>query len=142
MSGYWNNPDATAQVMTEDGFFRTGDIAIVDEQGYFTIVDRKKDMIIVSGFNVYPNEIENVLTMHPDIIEAACVGVRDDRGREVVKAFLAVKPGAATDAAQMREFCRENLTAYKVPAIIEFRTEMPKSAVGKILRRELRDNES
>ena len=139
MSGYWKNPEATAQAMTDDGYFRTGDIAVVDEQGYFTIVDRKKDMIIVSGFNVYPNEVENVLTMHPDVIEAACIGVRNDRGREVVKAFIVLKPGANVDAADIRAHCRENLAAYKVPKLIEFRSSLPKSAVGKILRRELRE---
>ena len=141
MSGYWNNPDATAQAMTEDGFFRTGDIAVVDEQGYFKIVDRKKDMIIISGFNVYPNEVENVLTMHPDVIEAACIGSRNDRGREVVKVFVVLKAGAVADAKAIRAYCRENLAAYKVPKLVEFRTELPKSAVGKILRRELRDQE-
>ncbi len=141
MSGYWNNPDKTAQVMTEDGFFRTGDIAVVDEQGYFTIVDRKKDMIIVSGFNVYPNEVENVLTMHPDVIEAACIGASGRHGREVVKVFVVLKAGSDVDAAGIREHCRENLVAYKVPKLVEFRSELPKSAVGKILRRELRDRE-
>jgi len=140
MSGYWSNPEATAKVMTDDGFFKTADIAVVDEQGYFTIVDRKKDMIIVSGFNVYPNEVENVLTMHPDVIEAACVGVRDQRGREVVKAFVVLKPGAVEDVDAIRAHCRENLAAYKVPKLVEFRSELPKSPVGKILRRELRDS--
>jgi long-chain acyl-CoA synthetase len=141
MSGYWKNPQATAKVMTEDGFFRTGDIAVVDEQGYFTIVDRKKDMIIVSGFNVYPNEVENVLTMHPDVIEAACIGASGRHGREVVKVFVVLKAGSDVDAAGIREHCRENLVAYKVPKLVEFRSELPKSAVGKILRRELRDRE-
>ncbi len=139
MSGYWNNPDTTAQVMTDDGFFKTGDIAVVDEQGYFTIVDRKKDMIIVSGFNVYPNEIENVLTMHHDVIEAACIGAKNERGREVVKVFVVLKPGSNVDAAAIRAHCRENLAAYKVPKLVEFRSELPKSPVGKILRRELRE---
>ncbi len=141
MSGYWNNPEATAKAMTDDGYFRTGDIAVVDEQGYFQIVDRKKDMIIVSGFNVYPNEVENVVTMHPDVMEAACVGSRDERGREVVKVFIVLKPGADVDVAAIRDFCRENLAAYKVPKLVEFRTELPKSAVGKILRRALRDKQ-
>ena len=139
MSGYWKNPEATAKVMTEDGFFRTGDIAVVDEQGYFTIVDRKKDMILVSGFNVYPNEVENVLTMYPDVVEAACIGSGDKRGREVVKAFVVLKPGVAEDVAAIRAHCKKNLAAYKVPKLVEFRSELPKSAVGKILRRELRD---
>ena len=141
MSGYWNDPEATAKAMTNDGFFRTGDIAVVDEQGYFTIVDRKKDMILVSGFNVYPNEVENVLTMHPDVIEAACIGTRDHRGREVVKVFVVLKEGAAADVDVIRNHCRKNLAAYKVPKLVEFRAELPKSAVGKILRRELRDDE-
>jgi len=142
MSGYWNDPDKTAQVMTEDGFFMTGDIAVVDEQGYFTIVDRKKDMIIVSGFNVYPNEVENVLTMHPDVIEAACIGASGHHGREVVKVFVVLEAGSDVDAAGIRAYCRENLAAYKVPKLVEFRSELPKSAVGKILRRELRDKKS
>ncbi len=142
MSGYWNNREATAAVMTDDGFFRTGDIAVVDEQGYFRIVDRKKDMIIVSGFNVYPNEVENVVTMHPDVHEAACIGVRDERGREVVKIFVVLRPGAVVDVDTIRAFCRERLAAYKVPKLVEFRATLPKSAVGKILRRELRDAES
>jgi long-chain acyl-CoA synthetase len=142
MSGYWKNPQATAKVMTHDGFFRTGDIAVVDEQGYFTIVDRKKDMILVSGFNVYPNEVENVLTMYPDVVEAACIGSRDKRGREIVKAFIVLKEGSNADTAAIRAHCKENLAAYKVPKLIEFRSELPKSAVGKILRRELRDGES
>jgi len=141
MSGYWNKPDATAKVMTDDGFFRTGDIAVVDEQGYFKIVDRKKDMIIVSGFNVYPNEVENVLTLHPDVMEAACVGSRDDRGREVVKVFVVLKAGAVADVEAIRTYCREYLAAYKVPKLVEFRSVLPKSPVGKILRRELRDKE-
>jgi len=141
MSGYWNDPEATAKVMTDDGFFRTGDIAVIDEEGYFTIVDRKKDMILVSGFNVYPNEVENVLTMHPDVIEAACVGSRDNRGREIVKVFVVLKEGAVADADAIRKHCRRNLAAYKLPKLVEFRAELPKSAVGKILRRELRDDE-
>jgi long-chain acyl-CoA synthetase len=127
--------------MTEDGYFRTGDIAVIDEQGYFTIVDRKKDMIVVSGFNVYPNEVENVLTMYPDVVEAACIGSRGKRGNEVVKAFVVLKPGVAEDVAVIRAHCKKNLAAYKVPKIVEFRSELPKSAVGKILRRELRDGE-
>ena len=139
MSGYWRNPEATAKVMTEDGFFRTGDIAVVDEQGYFTIVDRKKDMILVSGFNVYPNEVENVLTMYPDVVEAACIGGKDQHGREIVKAFVVLKSGSTADSAAIRAHCKENLAAYKVPKLVEFRDELPKSAVGKILRRELRD---
>jgi long-chain acyl-CoA synthetase len=140
MSGYWRNDAATAAAMTRDGYFRTGDVATVDEHGYFRIVDRKKDMIIVSGFNVYPNEVENVATMHPDVLEAACVGVRGQGGEEVVKLFVTLKPGSTATADDIRAFCRENLAAYKVPKIVELHDELPKSAVGKILRRELRDD--
>ena len=139
MPGYWRNPEATAAAMTRDGYFRTGDIATVDEKGYFRIVDRKKDMIIVSGFNVYPNEVENVIMMHPDVVEAACIGVENEGGGELVKAFVTLKPGATPTADDIRNFCRENLAAYKVPKLVEFRDELPKTAVGKILRRALRD---
>ncbi|MFW2405804.1 MAG: AMP-binding protein [Gammaproteobacteria bacterium] len=139
MSGYWRNDEATAKVMTRDGFFMTGDMATVDDKGFFRIVDRKKDMIIVSGFNVYPNEVENVVTMHPDVIEAACVGVTHEDGGERVKVFVVMKPGSKTTEAEIREFCRENLAAYKVPKFVEFRDELPKSNVGKILRRALRE---
>jgi len=139
MKGYYNKPDATAEVMTADGYLKTGDIAIVDERGYFTIVDRKKDMILVSGFNVYPNEIEAVLAGHDDIVEAACVGVPDDITGEAVKVFVVRKPDATLDEAGVEAYCRDNLTAYKVPKQVAFIDELPKSAVGKILRRELRD---
>jgi len=139
MIGYWRDEAATAKVMTSDGFLKTGDMATVDEKGYFRIVDRKKDMIIVSGFNVYPNEVENVVTMHPDVIEAACIGVKDEDGRERVKVFITLKPGAKTSVDEIRDHCRENLAAYKVPKLVEFRDELPKTAVGKILRRALRD---
>lgn len=142
MSGYWRNPEATDQAMTRDGYFRTGDVATVDEKGFFRIVDRKKDMIIVSGFNVYPNEVENVVTMHPEVLEAACVGVPGERGGEVVKVFVTLKPRSTATVDDIQEHCRENLAAYKVPKVIEFRDELPKSAVGKILRRELRDEEA
>ena len=142
MSGYWNDPDATARAMTKDGFFRTGDIAIMDESGYFRIVDRIKDMIIVGGFNVYPNEVEDIVTLHPDVIEAACVGVRSEKNREIVKVFVVTKPGATTTVEDIREHCRKSLAAYKVPKLVEFRTELPKSNVGKILRRSLRDDTS
>ncbi|MDH3977849.1 MAG: AMP-binding protein [Gammaproteobacteria bacterium] len=138
MQGYWENQEATAETMTEDGFLKTGDIAVVDEQGFFTIVDRKKDMIIVSGFNVYPNEVENIVTLHPDVVEAACVGATDERGGEVVKVFVVLKAGAKTTVDDIRTHCREELAAYKVPKLVEFRDALPKSAVGKILRRELR----
>jgi len=140
MSGYWQNDEATVAAMTRDGYFRTGDLATVDAKGFFRIVDRKKDMIIVSGFNVYPNEVENVVTMHPDAVEAACVGVKNERGGEVVKIFVTLKPGSTATVDDIRDHCRENLAAYKVPKIIEFRDELPKTAVGKILRRALRDD--
>lgn len=137
MAGYWQRPEATAEVMTKDGFFRTGDIALKDEDGYLTIVDRKKDMIIVSGFNVYPNEIEAVLTQHPDILEAAVIGVEDEESGETVKAFIVAETNELS-ADEVIEYCRDNMTRYKVPKLIEFRQELPKSAVGKILRKELR----
>ena len=138
MAGYWNRPDETAKVMTPDGFFKSGDIGVMDERGYTKIVDRKKDMIIVSGFNVYPNEIEGVIAMHPGVTECAAVGVPDDKSGEAVKVFVVRKDPALTEAALM-EFCKQNLTGYKKPKYIEFRDELPKTNVGKILRRELRD---
>lgn len=143
MKGYWNNPQETASVMTRDGFFKTGDIAIATKEGFHQIVDRKKDMIIVSGFNVYPNEVENVLASHPDVIECAVVGVKDERSGEAVKAFIVLQ-NANQDHKQAKDailtYCRAQLTAYKLPKIIEFMTQLPKSTVGKILRRELKDN--
>ena len=139
MKGYWQRPEATEQVMYPDGFLRTGDIATMDAEGFFRIVDRKKDMILVSGFNVFPNEVENVITLHPEVIEAACIGVPDPKSTEAVKLFVVKKPGSALDAAQVTAWCRENLTGYKVPKHVEFRDELPKTNVGKILRRELRD---
>ena len=138
MAGYWQRPDETAKVMTADGYFRSGDIGLVDEQGFFKIVDRKKDMILVSGFNVYPNEIEDVVGMMPGVLEAACVGVPDDKKGEAIKLVI-VKKDAALTEEQVREHCRANLTGYKQPKVVEFRTELPKTPVGKILRRELRD---
>jgi long-chain acyl-CoA synthetase len=139
MAGYWQRPDETAKVMTADGFFRTGDIGTVDERGYFRIVDRKKDMILVSGFNVYPNEIEDVLSQMPGILECAAVGVPDEKAGEAVKVVL-VKKDPKLSEADVRSFCEANLTGYKRPKVVEFRTDLPKSAVGKILRRELRDS--
>jgi long-chain acyl-CoA synthetase len=139
MKGYWQRPEATEQVMYPDGFLRTGDIATMDAEGFFRIVDRKKDMILVSGFNVFPNEVENVITLHPEVIEAACIGVPDPKSTEAVKLFVVKKPGSALDAAQVIAWCRESLTGYKVPKHVEFRDELPKTNVGKILRRELRD---
>jgi len=138
MAGYWQRPEETAQVMTEDGYFKTGDIGIMDERGYFKIVDRKKDMILVSGFNVYPNEIEDVVTHLPGVLECAAVGVPDEKTGEAVKLVIVKKDEALTEA-QVREFCKSNLTGYKRPHIIEFRTELPKTPVGKVLRRELRN---
>ena len=137
MAGYWQRPDETAKVMTADGFFRSGDIGVMDERGCVRIVDRKKDMIIVSGFNVYPNEIEDVLTQHPGVLEAAVVGQDDARSGEAVKAFIVRKDPALTEG-DVRAWCETQLTGYKRPQSIEFRTELPKTAVGKILRRELR----
>jgi long-chain acyl-CoA synthetase len=138
MAGYWQRPDETAKVMTADGFFRTGDVGRVDERGYFRIVDRKKDMILVSGFNVYPNEIEDVLTQMAGVLECAAVGVPDDKAGEAVKVVIVKKNGALTEG-EVRAYCEANLTGYKRPKIIEFRAELPKTPVGKILRRELRD---
>jgi long-chain acyl-CoA synthetase len=138
MVGYWNRPDETAKVMTADGFFKSGDVGIMDFRGYTTIVDRKKDMILVSGFNVYPNEIEGVVAMHPGVLECACVGVPDENSGEAVKLFVVRKDPSLT-AEQLMAYCKEQFTAYKKPKYIEFRTDLPKTNVGKILRRELRD---
>lgn len=138
MAGYWNRPEETANVMTADGFFRTGDIGVMDERGYTKIVDRKKDMILVSGFNVYPNEIEEVIASHPGVLECAVIGVADAKSGETVKAFI-VKKDPNLTADDVIKFCTTQLTAYKVPKQIEFRTDLPKTNVGKILRRELRD---
>jgi len=138
MAGYWQRPDETAKVMTPDGFFKTGDIAVADERGYFKIVDRKKDMIVVSGFNVYPNEIEDVVAQMPGVLECAAVGIADDKTGEGVKLVIVKKNPDLTEA-EVRAHCRANLTGYKQPRVIEFRTDLPKTPVGKILRRELRD---
>ena len=138
MRGYWNRPEETAKIMTHDGFLRTGDVGYVDERGYVRIVDRKKDMILVSGFNVYPNEIEDVVALHPGVLEVAAVGVPDERSGEVVK-IVVVRKDPALSAEALIDHCRQHLTGYKVPRRIEFRTELPKSNVGKILRRLLRD---
>ncbi|MDH5287649.1 MAG: long-chain-fatty-acid--CoA ligase [Betaproteobacteria bacterium] len=137
-AGYWNRPDETAKAMDRDGWFATGDIGMMDERGFVRIVDRKKDMILVSGFNVYPNEIENVVAMHPGVLECAAVGVPDAKSGEAVKLFIVRKDAALTAEAVVKH-CREHMTAYKVPREIEFRAELPKTNVGKILRRELRD---
>ena len=137
MAGYWKRPDETAKVMTDDGFFRSGDIGIMDEHGYVRIVDRKKDMILVSGFNVYPNEIEQVVNLHPGVLECAAIGIADERSGEAVKLFV-IRRDPALAEEDIAAYCRENFTGYKRPKIIEFRDELPKSNVGKILRRELR----
>jgi long-chain acyl-CoA synthetase len=138
MAGYWQRPDETAKVMTADGYFKSGDIGVVDERGYFKIVDRKKDMVLVSGFNVYPNEVEDVVATLDGVMECAVVGVADDKTGEAVKLVIVKKDPALTEE-KVREFCHANLTGYKRPKVIEFRTDLPKTPVGKILRRELRD---
>ncbi|MDP1868819.1 MAG: long-chain-fatty-acid--CoA ligase, partial [Bradyrhizobium sp.] len=138
MAGYWNRPEETANVMTADGFFRTGDIGVMDERGYTKIVDRKKDMILVSGFNVYPNEVEEVIASHPGVLECAVIGVEDSKSGEAVKAFI-VKKDPNLTPEDVIKFCGTQLTGYKVPKQIEFRPDLPKTNVGKILRRELRD---
>jgi long-chain acyl-CoA synthetase len=138
MAGYWQRDDETAKVMTADGFLKTGDVGIMDERGYTRIVDRKKDMILVSGFNVYPNEIEGVVAAHPGVLEVACVGVPDQNSGEAVKLYVVRKDPNLTER-DLVEYCKENLTGYKRPKHIEFRDSLPKTNVGKILRRELRD---
>ena len=138
MAGYWQRPDETAKVMTTDGYFKSGDIGLQDDNGFFKIVDRKKDMILVSGFNVYPNEIEDVVGKLDGVLECACVGVADDKSGEAVKLVIVKKNPDLTEA-QVREYCKVNLTGYKQPKVVEFRAELPKTPVGKILRRELRD---
>jgi long-chain acyl-CoA synthetase len=138
MEGYWNRPEETAKVLGDDGWLRTGDMAKMDEKGYFYIVDRKKDMILVSGFNVYPNEVEDVVADHPKVLEVGAIGAPDEKSGEVVKVVVVRKDDSLT-VKELREFCREQLTGYKVPKYVEFVDELPKTNVGKILRRELRD---
>ena len=138
MAGYWQRPDETTKVMTVDGYLKTGDIGVMDEKGFFRIVDRKKDMVLVSGFNVYPNEVEDVVSKMDGVHECACVGVPDEKTGEAVKLVIVKKDPELTEA-QVRAFCKENLTGYKQPRVVEFRAELPKSPVGKILRRELRE---
>ncbi|HEY8564986.1 MAG TPA: AMP-binding protein [Beijerinckiaceae bacterium] len=138
MAGYWQRPDETAKVMTEDGYFRTGDVAVILPDGQVKIVDRMKDMVLVSGFNVYPNEVEDVLASHPGVLEAAVIGVPDEQSGEAVAAYVVRKDPSLTEEA-LREYCRENLTGYKVPRRLEFREALPKTNVGKVLRRALRD---
>jgi len=138
MKGYWNRPEETAKVLDGDGWLKTGDMACRDEKGYFFIVDRKKDMILVSGFNVYPNEIEDVIAGHPKVLEVGAIGVEDEKSGELVKAVVVRKDDSLT-VDELREHCKKELTGYKVPRYIEFVEELPKTNVGKILRRELRD---
>ena len=139
MKGYWNRPEETAKVFTADGWLRTGDMGVMDGRGNIRITDRKKDMIVVSGFKVFPNEIEDVLATHPGVAEAAVIGVPDARSGEAVKAIVVRKDPTVTEAALLAH-CKQHLTAYKMPRIVEFRTEpLPKSNIGKILRRELRE---
>jgi long-chain acyl-CoA synthetase len=140
MKGYWNRQDETDKVMTQDGFFRTGDLGYMNDEGYFKIVDRKKDMILVSGFNVYPNEVEDVMVTHPKVLEAAAIGVPDEKSGEAVKVFL-VKKDPSLTVDEVKAFAKQNLTGYKLPKYVEFREELPKSNVGKILRKELRDQD-
>ena len=137
MAGYYNRPDETAKVMTKDGFFKTGDLGYMNEQGYSKIVDRKKDMILVSGFNVFPNELEDVISQHPKVLECAAIGIPDEKSGEAIKVFI-VKKDEGLNKEEVIKFCREQLTSYKVPKIIEFRNDLPKSNVGKILRKDLR----
>ncbi len=141
MEGYWQRPEETARVMTAEGYFRSGDIGIMDTRGYVTIVDRKKDMVLVSGFNVYPNEVEAVVASHPGVLECAVVGVPDIHTGEAVKLFV-VRRDPSLTAEQLQDYCHEQLTGYKRPKYIEFRNELPKTNVGKILRRELRDGKA
>jgi long-chain acyl-CoA synthetase len=135
--GYYQQPEENAKAFTADGFLRTGDVGIMDERGYTRIVDRKKDMILVSGFNVYPNELENVISLCPGVVECAAIGVPDEKQGEAIKVFV-VKSDPALTEEGLADHCRQNLTGYKMPKYIEFRDELPKSNVGKILRRELR----
>jgi long-chain acyl-CoA synthetase len=138
MAGYWNRPDETAKVMTPDGFFRSGDIGVMQPDGQVRIVDRMKDMVLVSGFNVYPNEVEDVLAMHPGVLESAVIGLPDEHSGEAVTAFVVRKDDTLT-ADELRAFCKESLTGYKVPKQIFFRESLPKTNVGKVLRRALRE---
>jgi long-chain acyl-CoA synthetase len=138
MAGYWNRPDETAKVMTASGFFKSGDVGVMDAEGNVKIVDRKKDMILVSGFNVYPNELEGVIAAHPGVAECAVIGVPDEHSGEAVKAFV-VKRDPHLTAEQLMDYCKQQLTGYKKPKYIEFRDDLPKTNVGKILRRALRE---
>ncbi|MCY4524091.1 MAG: AMP-binding protein, partial [Halobacteriovoraceae bacterium] len=139
MRGYWRRQEETDKVMSKDGYFKSGDMGFMDEKGYVKLVDRKKDMILVSGFNVYPNEIEEVVCQHPKVLEAAAVGVHSDKSGQAVKLFIVKKDTSLTED-EVKDHCRENLTGYKNPKFIEFRDDLPKSNVGKILRKDLREN--
>jgi long-chain acyl-CoA synthetase len=141
MKGYWGRPDETANTIDPDGWLHTGDIAKMDDDGYFYIVDRKKDLIIASGYNIVPREVEEVLFMHPKVQEAAVAGVPDAKRGETVKAFVILKEGQQATVEEIRDFCKENLAPYKVPTAVEFRKELPKSQIGKVLRRLLVEEE-
>jgi long-chain acyl-CoA synthetase len=141
MSGYWNNPEETRNQLTEDGWLYTGDIAVMDEDDYVHIVDRKKDMIIAGGYNIYPREVDEVLYQHPKVADAVSIGVADEYRGETVKAFIVLKPGEEATDKDIMDFARTKLAPYKAPKIVEFREDLPKSAVGKILRKELRKEE-
>jgi long-chain acyl-CoA synthetase len=138
MKGYWQRPEETAKVLGDDGWLRTGDMALMTPEGFFKIVDRKKDMILVSGFNVYPNEIEDLVAAHPKVLEVAAIGIPDEHSGEVVK-LCVVRKDPTLECEELRDYCKENLTGYKRPKVIEFFDELPKSNVGKILRKDLRD---
>jgi long-chain acyl-CoA synthetase len=141
MAGYYKQPEETAKTRDAEGWLYTGDIARMDEDGYFFIVDRKKDLIIASGYNIVPREVEEVLFMHPKVLEAVVAGIPDPKRGETVKAYVVLKPGEAATAEEIISFCRQNLAAYKVPTTVEFRSELPKTMVGKFLRRVLREEE-
>ena len=139
--GYWNREDETRQALTPDGWYLTGDVGVMDDEGYFTIVDRKKDLIIAGGFNIYPREVEEVLFAHPKVADAVVVGLPDKYRGETVKAYVVLKPGARAEAAEVIRFCGESLAAYKVPKVVEFRDALPRTMVGKVLRRVLVEEE-
>ena len=141
MKGYWQRQEATDEILDADGWLKTGDIAIIQEDGYMRIVDRKKDMILVSGFNVYPNELEDVLATLPGVLQCAAIGIPDEKSGESIKVFVVVKPGATLTKEQVMQHMHDNLTGYKRPRYVEFRDSLPTTNVGKILRRELRDEE-
>jgi long-chain acyl-CoA synthetase len=137
MRGYWHRPQETAEVITDEGWLRTGDVAVLEPDGYIRIVDRKKDLINVSGFKVFPNEVEDVVNEHSAVLECGCIGLPDPRSGQVVKIFVVLHPGASVSTEELIAHCRARLTAYKVPRQVEFREALPKSPIGKILRRAL-----